>query len=162
MNNLNPEHLNSFHVVIRDTLKLFDDLISFENKKLDAIAANEVTILDQYMHDEQAYLMKMRSLDQKRENIQALLGMGGLPFREIIEKFDDSEKEVLQALYEELSTKTSELKDSIAATKRYIDLHLNAITTMIERLDGSGTTYDKSGEKEDPQSPPKRFTPTKA
>jgi len=163
MSDFNQNDFDSFCVVITDMLKLFEELIDFENKKLDTIAANEVAVLDQYMNDEQAYLMKMRGIENRRERVQKQLGVPDLSFREIIEKFEGPEKETLNTLYEQLSSKTIELKDSIAGTKRYIDLHLNAVTTLLERLEGNNTTYGKSGEKEEQQqSPPQRFTPTKA
>ena len=163
MSDFSQNEFDSFSVVITDMLKLFEELIDFENKKLDAIAANEVAVLDQYMNSEQVYLMKMRGIENRREKVQTQLGVPDLTFREIIEKFQDSEKEPLNTLYEQLSSKTVELKDSIAATKRYIVLHLNAVTTLLERFEGNNTTYGRSGEKEEqPSSPPPRFTPTKA
>jgi len=95
--------------------------------------------------------------------------VSGLSFRDIIEKLEGSEKETLSNLYDELSSKTTELKDSIAASKRYIELHLNLVTTMLDKIESGKTTgdnnatYDKSGDKEEtPQEPPKRFVPTKA
>ena len=152
---------NSFCQVIRDTLALFDELNDYENKKLDAIAANDVIQLDQYMNDEQAYLMKMRGLDQKREKLQKQLGVPGLTFKEIIEKFDGGDKETLAGLYDELSSKSADLKNAISATKRAIDMHLNSISALLEKIEGAEGTYDNKGEKEQ-KSPPERFKPTKA
>ena len=161
MNDVNAEGFESFCRIIQDTLELFDDLISFENKKLDAIAANDVALLDRYMNDEQAYLLKMRGLDQKREKMQGQLGATDLTFRELTDRFSGHERETLVALYEKLSAKSLELKDSIAATKRYIDLHLNSISSLLEKLEGNAAPYGKNGEKER-KAPPARFTPTKA
>ena len=151
---------DSFKSVIQETLALFDDLIALENKKMDAITENDVALLDQYMNDEKAYLLQMRGLDYKREKMQGQLGSDGLTFRQMIDKFDGGEKEALNALYEELSSKSSELKKSISNTRKFIDLHLNSINALLEKLDGAAT-YDKKGAKEQ-KPPPARFTPTKA
>lgn len=156
-----PDDFDSFCKVIRDTIALFEELNEYENKKLDAIAANNVLELDKYLNDEQAYLMKMRGLDSKREKLQQQLGVTGLPFKEIIEKFDGRERDSLNSLYDELSEKSTELKNAITATRKYIELHLNTISAMLAKLEGSEGTYDKKGEKE-PKTPPERFTPTKA
>ena len=150
-----------FCKTLNDTLVLFDDLIALENKKVDAIAENDITLLDQYMNDEQAFLLQMRSLDYKREKTQGQLGVPGLTFRQLAEKFEGTEKEALDSLYEDLSAKTTELKEAIAGTKKLIEMHLSSISAVLEKIDGNEGVYNKSGEKE-PKEPPKRFTPTKA
>jgi len=150
-----------FCKVIRETITLFDELLALEGKKIDAIAENDIALLDQYMNDEQVYLLQMKGLDYKREKMQEQLGMQSLTFRQMIDEFDGTERESLASLYEELSSKSAELKEAITSTKRFIDLHLNSISALLEKLDGGQGTYNKSGEKES-KEPPARFTPTKA
>ncbi|MCL1809363.1 MAG: flagellar protein FlgN [Clostridiales bacterium] len=160
MSNFNRGGCDSFCGLIHETLGLFDDIICLENKKLGAIAENDVTLLDQYMNDEQAYLLQMRGLDYKREKLQGQFGAAGLTFKQIIDKFETPERETLDLLYDELSAKSSELKEAVSGTKRYIDLHLASISALLEKLEGAAT-YDKNGGKEQ-KTPPARFTPTKA
>ena len=150
-----------FCKTLNDTLTLFDELITLENKKVDAIAENDVTQLDQYMNDEQVFLLQMRNLDFKREKTQGQLGVPGLTFRQLTEKFEGAEKETLDSLYEALSSKTAELKEAISGTKKLIEMHLSSISAVLEKIEGNEGVYNKSGEKE-PKEPPKRFTPTKA
>jgi len=161
MSDYTREDFNSFCEVIKEMLALFSDLIGFENKKLDAIAANDVALLDQYMKDEQVYLLKMKGLEQKREKVQEQLGAAGLSFSELIGRFSGPEQDALNALYDELSAKTTEVKDAVTGTKRYIDLHLNSITALLEKLEGNAATYGKDGVKKQ-KAPPARFSPTKA
>lgn len=152
---------NSFCSLIKDTVLLFGNLIALENKKIDAIAENNAALLDQHMNEEQAYLMQMRGLDHKREKVQKQLDSSGLTFRQMIEKFESSERETLDTLYGELSSKSSELKDAISTARKYIDLHLSTITALLERLEGTDGIYDKKGEMGQ-KDPPTRFAPTKA
>ena len=150
-----------FCKALKDTSTLFGDLTILENKKIEAISENDVSLLDQYMNEEQVFLLQIRNLDFKREKMQEKLGATGLTFKQLIEKFEGAEKETLDSLFEELSAKTAELKEAIAGTKRLIDLHLNSISTILEKIEGNEGVYNKSGEKE-PKTPPKRFEPTKA
>ena len=161
MSDSSSNGFDSFCKVIRETLTLFDDLNSFEDKKLDALTENDVTLLDQFINDEQAYLMKMRGLDQKREKLQQDLGTPDLTFREMIEKFKGEERETLRGLYEELTAKSTRLKDAITSTKRQLELHLASISALIEKIEGSEGTYDRKGDK-GAKAPPERFVPTKA
>jgi len=148
--------------VLRDTVCLFDEMITFENDKLDAVAANDVEALDHRMHEEQAYLMKMKALDAKRETLQEKLGVAGVPLLQITEQYEGDEKESLLTLYDDLSEKSAELKESIATTKKIIDLHITSIAYLLERLEGKHATYNKDGELEDNADPPKRFKSRKA
>ena len=161
MSDYNRDDFDSFCEIIREMLTLFDELISFENKKIDAIAANDVTQLDQYMKDEQVYLLKMKALEQKREKFQNRIGADGLTFIELSDRFDGAEKETLKGFYEELALKMTEVKDAVSGTKRFIDLHLNSISALLEKLEGNSATYKKNGVK-DQDAPPARFKPTKA
>ena len=160
MSNYQRSDFDAFNKVIHETLALFNDLISLEVKKTDAITENDVTLLDQYMNDEQAYLLQMRGLDYKREKMQEQLGAQGLTFRQMIDEFEAPEREGFEKLYEELSAKSAELKKAIAETRRLIDMHLNSINTLLDKLEGAAP-YDKKGAKEQ-KTPPTRFTPTKA
>jgi len=159
--NLKEGDFDLFCKVIDETLILFDDLIKLESKKIDAISENDVTLLDQYMNDEQVFLLQMRNLDFKREKVLEQIGAPGSSFRQVIDEYEGTEKETLNSLFKELSAKSSELKEVITTTKRFIDLHLNSITALLNKMDDPGEVYNKSGEKE-PKDPPKRFKPTKA
>jgi len=159
MNN-KADDFDIFCKLIEETITLFDELLGLELKKVDAMSENDVTLLDQYMNDEQVYLLQMRGIDYKREKMQEQLGASGLTFRQMIDQFEAPEKERLIPLYEKLSSKAAELKEAISNTKRFINLHLNSISALLEKLEGQ-STYNKSGEKEQ-TSPPTRFTPTKA
>ena len=152
---------DSFCGIINDMLGLFDEIIDFENRKLDAIAANDVDLLDKFMKDEQAYVLRMKGLEQKREKFQALLGLQDLTFSEMTEMFESDEREKLRRLNEQLSAKALDLKEAITGAKRYIDLHLNSISALIDKLEGNAAMYGKNGEKEQ-QKPPPRFKPTQA
>lgn len=158
MSNYSQGDFNSFCALINDTMTLFDDIIGLENKKVDAISENDVNLLDQYMNDEQAFLLKMRGLDYKREKVQEQLGMPGKSFKQMADGFDKPERETLDTLYCELSSKSTELKEAVSSTKRYIDLHLASISSLLEKFEG--TTYSKSGEKGQ-TLPSARFTPVK-
>ena len=160
MSDYAPSGFNSFCHLMTETVTLFDSIISLENRKVDAINENNLSLLDQYMNDEQVYLLQMRGLDSKREKMQELMGASGLTFRQMIDKFERPEKAPLNFLYEELSAKSSELKKALSETKRHVDFHLLSISAMIEKFEGS-SAYDNKGEKEQ-TAPRARFTPTKA
>ena len=146
-----------FFETLRDTICLFDELLVFENEKLDAVAANDVDRLDRRLNEEQACLLRMKNLDAKREQLQQKLGYADMTLKQIAEQIGGAEQAALLALYDELSAKSTELKDAIATTKKFIDLHINAIGILLENLETGGATYTSDGEKAAETATPQRF-----
>lgn len=151
------ERFTEFKGLMDEYITLFDQLIAFESKKLDAIAANNVELLDLQMKDEQAYLLKLKGLDIKREKLQKQMSMENLSFREIISKLEGEKKVILQNSFEILTKRTEEMKAAANSTKLYIELHLHSLNLLISKLGGNeqNTGYDKNGVQ--PLSDTKRF-----
>lgn len=76
----------AFTKVIEEFITLFDHLIEIEQEKLDAAVKNRVTFVEDCMHKEQAAVLQLRGLEQKREAEQKHLGMEGYTFRQILEE----------------------------------------------------------------------------
>ena len=56
-----------FKKIIEELIALFDHLIPIEQEKLDAAIKNRVTFVEDCMHKEQAAVLQLRGLEQKRE-----------------------------------------------------------------------------------------------
>ena len=74
----------AFSKIIEEFIALFDHLIPIEQEKLDAAVKNRITFVEDCMHKEQAAVLQLRGLEQKREAQQKLLGMEGYTFRQIL------------------------------------------------------------------------------
>lgn len=59
-----------FITTIRDFIQLFDSLNRIEQEKLDAALKNRVSFVEDCMKKEQAAILRMRGLEQKREEAQ--------------------------------------------------------------------------------------------
>lgn len=149
-----------FTKTIDETIELFDRLMAFEAKKQEAIGANKVALLEQCMTEEQPYLMKLRGADQKREKAQKELGGENMTFRQLIENCEPQEQKELEERFSILSLKTEQLKAAVEASKKYIELNIHELDTLLARLEGNAPSYDKNGEKI-PAEATSRFKATK-
>ena len=156
------EAFNRFCNVIDDMIEIFDDLKAFEDKKLNAVIGNDVLRLEHLMNEEQAYLMKMRGLDQKREKLQEEMGLKGKNFRQIIEAAPLECREEMIGRKQALDEKNQALVAAVEKTKRSIEGHLQRLDQMMQQVQEESRGYDKSGKKEGGSSAPTRFKPTKA
>ncbi len=134
--------------LLNEHAALFDQLIDFENMKLDAIAANDLVALEQQMKDEQVFLMKLKVLDQKRDRLLSENQLEGKTFRELIEIAVGEDQLELQNIFNGLSVKLDELKAATSSTKKYIDLHLHSLDILINKLqhkESPSVSYEKDG-----------------
>ncbi|WP_312095212.1 flagellar export chaperone FlgN [Aminipila sp.] len=120
--------------VIEEYIKLMDLLIDFEQKKLNAVKEKDIQKLDNFLKEEQVYLLKLKGLDQKREGIQKKLGVEGLTYRQIIEKTEGTLRSELENSYEILAVKTKQFNETLNTLKSYIDIRLHTIEEFMKQL----------------------------
>ena len=99
------DHYTEFISLIHDFIDLFRSLTTVEQQKLDAAVANDLSILEDCMKKEQAFVLRLRGLEQQRDTLQRKLKMKDLKFREILSRVPDEVKEELTPLFQELSEK---------------------------------------------------------
>lgn len=156
------ELFDRFYQVIDDMIVLFDELKGFEEKKLGAVVGNDVLRLESLMNEEQAYLLKMRGLDQKREKIQKEMGMEGKTFRQMIEAAPEEQKEIMKGLKEVLDQKAKVLQEAVGKTKVSIESHLQRLDRMMQNVEKDSRGYNKTGARESKTPTATRFKPTRA
>ena len=77
---------SNFSKLIEEFIEFFEELIPVEQEKLDAAVKNRVSFVEECMHKEQAAVLRLRGLEQKREKEQERLNLAGCTFRQILEK----------------------------------------------------------------------------
>lgn len=141
------EKYKEFGSLIQEFSELFDDLIAVEQKKLDAVVENKVTFVEECMKKEQAFVLQLRGLEQRRESQQEALGMKGLTFREILEKVPTEVQEDLQPLFQELSKKVQEFQSINENAKDAITVNLHKIQSAMRPDSEKNAFYSASGAK---------------
>lgn len=120
--------------IIDEYIELLEKLTIFEQQKLEAVSTKATEQLDNFLKEEQVYLLQLRGLDQKREKLQKDSGLEGLTYRQIIDKAQGTERTQLETSYEILSARTKVFKQTINTLKSYIDIRLHSIDEVRERF----------------------------
>lgn len=136
-------HFEEFTQVIRQLTKVVDTLTQIEHQKAQAAAANQHSLIDAYLNPEQAEILKLKGLEQKRIKLGRLLGWEGLTFQQIIGQADSGRKELLSPLFLELDTGINRLTNAMTSAGRVIGVRLRELETAIARE--NGVTYDSQG-----------------
>lgn len=139
----------AFTTVIEELITLFDHLIEVEQEKLDAAVKNRVTFVEDCMHKEQAAVLQLRGLDQRREAEQKRLGMEGYTFRQILKEVPEETAAGLKPLFDRLSEQVSGFRSVSNSAKDIIEVNLHMIQSAIAAEGPGADTYSAAGKKTD-------------
>ena len=82
------------------------------------------------MKKEQAFVLRLRGLEQQRDSLQRKLKMKDLKFREILSRVPDEVKEELTPLFQELSEKVRIFQSINASAQDAISVNLHKIQSV--------------------------------
>ena len=146
---------SKFIKIIEEFIALFDNLILIEQEKLDAAVKNRITFVEDCMHKEQAAVLKLRGLEQRREAEQKRLGLEGYTFRRILEEVPDETASTLSPLFNQLSERVSLFRSVSDSAKDIIEVNLHMVQSALAAEAQGQDTYSASGKKKDDK---KHFT----
>lgn len=133
--------MNEFITVIEGLTELFQELIQIEQTKLEAAKKNRITHVEDCMNKEQAAILKLRGLEQKRELCQEKMGFEGYTFQEILSKTTGSEHDMLKSMFNTLTDHVRLFQDINDSARTMIEVNLHMINKAINNSQ-NGTTSD--------------------
>lgn len=139
---------SNFIKLIEDYIVLFDNLIPIEQEKLDAAVKNQVTFIEDCMHKEQAAVLQLRGLEQKREAEQKRLGMDNYTFKEILAHAPEEASVALEPLFDQLSERVRSFRSISDSAKDIIEVNLHVIQSALASDAAGKKTYSASGRKQ--------------
>lgn len=136
------DNLNELTVEI---IEFLEKLAEVQQKKLDAVHNNDLVLLDECMKQEQAAVMKSKSLDRKREAILAELGFSGLSYKQILENISEDKKAVAKPLFEKLRAAVLIFNERNNQIKTSIEVNLHSISNTLDNLKNSDGKNKNTG-----------------
>ncbi len=143
------DNFTAFSKIIEEYIALFDHLIPIEQEKLDAAVKNRVTFVEDCMHKEQAAVLQLRGLEQKREAQQKILGMEGYTFRQILEHAPQEAAAILSPLFDQLAERVRTFQSISGSARDIIEVNLHVIQSALAAEGPGKATYSAAGQKKD-------------
>ncbi len=137
--------LSAFQEVIRQLIEFFDRMIPLEQSKLDVVSRNRVSELEEIIKKEQAEIMALRGLDQRRERLQEEFGWKGMTFQEILKQLPEEQQREAGPLFDELALRVNTFQSVTESSRTIMEVNLHAINQMIARKTGGARTYGEDG-----------------
>lgn len=135
--------VNEFIDVLNQLIQVVHALTQIEEQKALAAAQSQHILMNDFLNPEQAQILKLRGLEQKRIRLADRLGWKGLTFRQILNQPECGHKELLSPLFVELETGIRHLTGAKDSADRAIKLRLRELESAIAQ--GAGGVYDGKG-----------------
>lgn len=137
------ETLEKFAAVIRELTDTAGHIAGIEENKAAAASEKRHELLDTFIQDEQAQILKLRGLEQRRLRLADSLGWKSLTFRQILEKAEPGQQTLLQPLFLELEHQLKRLENARGNAEQIISTRLHEMQIILARQQGS--SYDNTG-----------------
>lgn len=138
---------SAFADLMKEFIEFFDTLIPIEQDKLEATVKNRVALVEDFMHKEQAAVMRLRGLEQKREAEQKRLGLEGCTFRQILGKIPDTDAAMLKPLFDKMDSQVRTMQSLSGSIKDAIEVNLRVIQRNLTGNSPGSSTYSATGQK---------------
>ena len=136
------DRLTEFIQTLDSLASLLDGVTAIEHKKAKAAAANTPALLDGYIREEQAAILKLRGLEQSRERLAADLGWKDMAFRQILEKASPEQRLELDPCFRRLERSLASLDRARDDAGRMIRVRLHELESVTDRLFPGGLTAE--------------------
>ncbi len=131
--------MEEYKRLLKEMINVFNELTSIASVKLESASKNRVATVEECMKKEQPIVMKLRGLEQKREQVQAKLGYEGMQFKQIVAVVNPETREELLPVYEGLSRAIQMFQEINEDVEQMIRLNLREIDKALDRQ--SDTIY---------------------
>lgn len=135
--------LDQFSTVIRELISIVEVITAVENEKAQLASLGHHKLIDSCIQKEQAHILKLRGLEQRRIRLAEQLGWNGLTFRQILEQGGEDENKVLLPLFTQLEERIEQLLSARDSSERIIQSRLQELEILLFRQ--TGKFYDSSG-----------------
>ena len=139
--------MNSLYDLLKESTQLYSRLLELEHEKYDAVIKADIETLDDIVSKEQAYYMKMRGDEQKREKLLKEMGFSGKTMREIIDTSQGEEKIRLNDAYNEFNELLKEVKKINGMCKTLMEVRIRRVDNALSRLGEKENTYTDAEHK---------------
>ena len=137
------ELIEDFVNIIRDLADLSEDIAQIEELKATAASNRQHELLDDYIQEEQAQILKLRGLEQHRIRLAKELGWDSLTFHQILEQASSEQADQLEPFFDDLSQQVERLQQARQAAEQIIKVRLHELQIAIASQEG--TSYDNAG-----------------
>lgn len=140
---LTEQQSKGFILFLEKYAAFYREFLKMEQDKSKAISKNDIESVNDFVKQEQAYMLKTKGLEVERDKITESYGMKDLTLREFLEHIHESKAERANELFNELTELLENLKRVNSSNNTMIELRLHRIGKALEQLEREGKPIPK-------------------
>ncbi|MCC8024775.1 MAG: hypothetical protein LIP16_05685 [Clostridium sp.] len=129
--------LDEFAAVMTELTEVVCELAQQEEEKASAASERRHEALDGCIRQEQALLMKLKGLEQRRTELIGQLGWDSLTFRQILSQAPEAEKVLMEPLFFSLDWEIGRLRRAHEAANRIIGSRIHELQIFLARAEAA-------------------------
>ncbi len=118
------KELSHFHEFMSQYEQFITEMAELEDRKYRELISGDIAKIDKTMASQQAMLMKLTNLEDKRMKMQKDLGYDDYSFSQILDVLEDSDKKKFSGLFERLIRIMAQIKVSNRKSLSYAKMSL--------------------------------------
>lgn len=141
--------INEYINLVNECLQQCNVLLNAERSKRQSLLHNNLEEMDAMLKVQQAEIMKLNNLEQKRMEAQKQAGYGDMTAEEIIKKLENSpeELEAILPLFTQLKLVAAEIMEQNRASLKLVNGQLKIMEQIFgENIPSHKNTYDKTAQ----------------
>lgn len=135
------QQMDSLCAILQESLELYENFIKVEYDKYDAVIKDDIKKLDEIISLEQVFYLKVKGLEQKREQLIESMDMKDKTLKEIIEMSNEEESSRLKPMYDRLLKALTDFKKINSECKTLIEVRLHRIDVAMGILGEKDNNY---------------------
>lgn len=141
MNQTTHDPFEEYTAVIQSLTTVAKDIARVEQIKTAAATEKKHELLDDCIQEEQAHLLKLRGLEQRRMKLQDALGWNSLTLHQILDAALPEQQKALAPLFGKLERQLEQLQQAREASEQIIKVRLHELEIFTRQ----GASYDNAG-----------------
>jgi hypothetical protein len=138
------KNYDEFYDFMEQYTDFYAEVSENEKLKLDALASEDLELINKVLSDYQVYVSKAENYEKRREELFKKIGLDGKTFREIIDMETGDRREELEDLF-------FDFRDAVIAARDYNSRSLDIVKKNLKEMGmqdydiNDPACYDKSG-----------------
>lgn len=125
-------HIEEFGKLLDDFSKVFEQLTSLQQEKIQAVQQDDLQSLDHCMQREQALSLQIRGLQRKKDKTHEALGMQAVSLRQVPEHLSAEDRAQIEPAISHFQTAYEIYSSSATASRAVLETVLQEINHALE------------------------------
>ena len=127
-------HIEELGKWLDDCTKIFDQLNTVQQEKMQAVHQDDLPALEHCMQREQAISLQIRGMQRQKEKVDEALGLKNIPFHQLSDHLSTEHQKQLAPVFSRFQAAYEQYRSAAAASQAILETTLREIDHALEEV----------------------------